>query len=39
MTLTMNLLKHHQESIPSTAVEQDEQPVTHHNIRGQHYYQ
>mgnify|MGYP000002814981 FL=1 len=38
-SVVMNLLKHHQESIPSTAVEQDEQPVTHHNIRGQHYYQ
>jgi len=38
-SVVMNLLKHHQESVPSTAVEHDEQPVTHHNIRGQHYYQ
>ena len=38
-SVVMNLLKHHQENVPSTAVEHDEQPVTHHNIRGQHYYQ
>ena len=37
--VVLNLLKHHQESIPDTATEQEELPVTHHNIRGQHYYQ
>ena len=38
-TVVLNLLKHHQEGIPDTATEQEELPVTHHNIRGQHYYQ
>jgi transposase len=37
-TVVVNLLNNHKELAHQPA-EQDESPVTHHNIRGQHYYQ
>lgn len=37
-TVVVNLLSNHKELAHQPA-EQDESPVTHHNIRGQHYYQ
>jgi transposase len=37
-TVVVNLLNNHKE-IAQPAPEQEENPVTHHNIRGQHYYQ
>lgn len=37
-TVVVNLLNNHKEAA-NLPTEQDESPVTHHNIRGQHYYQ
>lgn len=37
-TVVVNLLNNHKET-DSQAPEQEENTVTHHNIRGQHYYQ
>jgi len=37
-TVVVNLLNNHKEQTHHP-IEQDESPVTHHNIRGQHYYQ
>jgi hypothetical protein len=37
-TVVVNLLNNHKE-IAQPAPEHEENPVTHHNIRGQHYYQ
>jgi hypothetical protein len=37
-TVVVNLLNNHKELAHQPA-EQDESSVTHHNIRGQHYYQ
>tara|TARA_R110002153_G_scaffold172540_1_gene325403 strand:- start:749 stop:2305 length:1557 start_codon:yes stop_codon:yes gene_type:complete len=37
-TVVVNLLNNHKEQ-SHHPIEQDESPVTHHNIRGQHYYQ
>ena len=37
-TVVVNLLNNNKENTQETP-EQEENPVTHHNIRGQHYYQ
>ena len=37
-TVVLNLLTHNKEQAEHV-IEQDDEPVTDHNIRGQHYYQ